>query len=180
MCNCFFRKGIGAVSWLFFSCQMCLGSFNLICVFEDKTVAPMHLFPWSKRKEEVRKLCFCLNWVPLPFCSFQFCWHNELVPSLRSAFLSAVFIAGLFNPLLLLCCYDRLPLEQRRNYTSVFNALYRITKEEGVLTLWRVRMCTLLMVKINWSVDQNDKMYVLQCSLSLQVTGPKLINFLST
>lgn len=31
----------------------------------------------------------------------------------------------------------RLPLEQRRNYTSVFNALYRITKEEGLLTLWR-------------------------------------------
>ncbi|XP_068699398.1 mitochondrial 2-oxoglutarate/malate carrier protein-like isoform X2 [Montipora capricornis] len=31
----------------------------------------------------------------------------------------------------------RLPLEQRRNYTSVFNALYRIIKEEGVLTLWR-------------------------------------------
>lgn len=31
----------------------------------------------------------------------------------------------------------RLPIEQRRNYTSVFNALYRITKEEGLLTLWR-------------------------------------------
>jgi len=31
----------------------------------------------------------------------------------------------------------RLPPEQRRGYTSVFNALYRITKEEGLLTLWR-------------------------------------------
>ena len=82
-----------------------------------------------------------------------------------------MFIAGLLNPLLLLCCCDRLPLEQRRNYTSVFNALYRITKEEGLLTLWRVRMCTLLMAKINCSLDQNDKMYVLHCSLSLQVTG---------
>ena len=147
---------------MFFSCQMCLGSINLICLFEDKTVALMHLFPWSKTKEEIPKLCFCLNWVPLPVCSFQFCW---------SVFLSAVFIAGLLNPLLLLCCYDRLPLEQRRNYTSVFNALYRITKEEGLLTLWRVRMCTLLMAKINCSLDQNDKMYVLHCSLSLQVTG---------
>lgn len=31
----------------------------------------------------------------------------------------------------------RLPVEQRRGYTNVFNALYRITTEEGVLTLWR-------------------------------------------
>uniref|UniRef100_A0A7E5A2B5 Mitochondrial 2-oxoglutarate/malate carrier protein n=1 Tax=Panagrellus redivivus TaxID=6233 RepID=A0A7E5A2B5_PANRE len=31
----------------------------------------------------------------------------------------------------------RLPLDQRRNYTSVFNAVARIFKEEGVLALWR-------------------------------------------
>ena len=31
----------------------------------------------------------------------------------------------------------RLPVEQRRGYTNVFNALARITREEGVLTLWR-------------------------------------------
>merc|ERR1719494_864422 len=31
----------------------------------------------------------------------------------------------------------RLPVAERRNYTNVFNALYRICKEEGVLTLWR-------------------------------------------
>lgn len=31
----------------------------------------------------------------------------------------------------------RLPVEQRRNYSGVVNALTRITKEEGVLTLWR-------------------------------------------
>ncbi|XP_029407343.2 mitochondrial 2-oxoglutarate/malate carrier protein-like [Bactrocera dorsalis] len=31
----------------------------------------------------------------------------------------------------------RLPPADRRNYTSVFNALSRITKEEGVLALWR-------------------------------------------
>ncbi|KAI0224847.1 Mitochondrial 2-oxoglutarate/malate carrier protein [Lamellibrachia satsuma] len=30
----------------------------------------------------------------------------------------------------------RLPLAERRGYTSVFNALYRITTEEGVLALW--------------------------------------------
>lgn len=31
----------------------------------------------------------------------------------------------------------RLPLDQRRNYTSVVNALARIVREEGLLTLWR-------------------------------------------
>ncbi|KAK6731113.1 hypothetical protein RB195_007528 [Necator americanus] len=31
----------------------------------------------------------------------------------------------------------RLPPEQRRNYKNVFDALIRVVKEEGVLTLWR-------------------------------------------
>ncbi len=31
----------------------------------------------------------------------------------------------------------RLPLAERRNYNGVFNALLRITREEGLLTLWR-------------------------------------------
>ncbi|XP_033208608.1 mitochondrial 2-oxoglutarate/malate carrier protein-like isoform X2 [Belonocnema kinseyi] len=31
----------------------------------------------------------------------------------------------------------RLPLAERRNYKNVFHALFRITKEEGILTLWR-------------------------------------------
>lgn len=31
----------------------------------------------------------------------------------------------------------RLPLAERRNYSGVFNALLRITREEGVFTLWR-------------------------------------------
>lgn len=31
----------------------------------------------------------------------------------------------------------RLPPAERRGYTNVFNALYRITTEEGILTLWR-------------------------------------------
>ncbi|KAI2664055.1 Mitochondrial 2-oxoglutarate/malate carrier protein [Labeo rohita] len=35
----------------------------------------------------------------------------------------------------------RLPPDQRRGYTNVFNALIRITREEGVTTLWRVRVC---------------------------------------
>jgi len=31
----------------------------------------------------------------------------------------------------------RLPLAERRNYKNVFDALIRITREEGILTLWR-------------------------------------------
>ncbi|XP_051900442.1 mitochondrial 2-oxoglutarate/malate carrier protein [Pristis pectinata] len=31
----------------------------------------------------------------------------------------------------------RLPVSERRGYTNVFNALFRITREEGVFTLWR-------------------------------------------
>ncbi|CAI8008665.1 Mitochondrial 2-oxoglutarate/malate carrier protein [Geodia barretti] len=31
----------------------------------------------------------------------------------------------------------RLPVAERRGYTSAFNALFRISREEGVLTLWR-------------------------------------------
>lgn len=31
----------------------------------------------------------------------------------------------------------RLPVAERRGYTNVFNALFRISREEGVLTLWR-------------------------------------------
>ena len=30
-----------------------------------------------------------------------------------------------------------LPAEQRRNYTSVFNAMRRIPAEEGILSLWK-------------------------------------------
>ena len=42
------------------------------------------------------------------------------------------------------CYLSRLPVEQRRNYSNVFNALYRMSKEEGVLTLWRVGISCVL------------------------------------
>jgi solute carrier family 25 oxoglutarate transporter 11 len=32
---------------------------------------------------------------------------------------------------------SRLPIEQRRNYTNVFNAFSRIINEEGFAALWR-------------------------------------------
>lgn len=52
-------------------------------------------------------------------------------------------VAGSFvgNPaeisLIRMTADGRLPLDQRRNYTSVVNALARIVREEGILTLWR-------------------------------------------
>ncbi|VDP48860.1 unnamed protein product [Schistosoma curassoni] len=36
----------------------------------------------------------------------------------------------------------RLPPAERLNYSNVFNALIRIAREEGVLTLWRVSKLT--------------------------------------
>ncbi|XP_013411681.1 mitochondrial 2-oxoglutarate/malate carrier protein [Lingula anatina] len=39
--------------------------------------------------------------------------------------------------LIRMCADGRLPKEQQRGYTNVFNALSRITKEEGIATLWR-------------------------------------------
>ena len=32
----------------------------------------------------------------------------------------------------------RLPVAERRGYSNVFNALVRISREEGLFTLWRV------------------------------------------
>ena len=37
----------------------------------------------------------------------------------------------------------RLPSESRRGYKNVFDALFRITREEGIATLWRVCLITL-------------------------------------
>ncbi|VDM17196.1 unnamed protein product, partial [Hydatigera taeniaeformis] len=37
----------------------------------------------------------------------------------------------------------KLPVAERRNYTNVFNALYRIYKEEGLFALWRGALPTM-------------------------------------
>lgn len=55
---------------------------------------------------------------------------------------SAGFIGSLFgNPaevcLIRMCADGNLPKAEQRGYTSVFNALSRIVKEEGLTTLWR-------------------------------------------
>uniref|UniRef100_A0A914ZLP0 Mitochondrial 2-oxoglutarate/malate carrier protein n=2 Tax=Parascaris univalens TaxID=6257 RepID=A0A914ZLP0_PARUN len=39
--------------------------------------------------------------------------------------------------LIRMCADGRLPADQQRNYKNVFDALIRVVREEGVLTLWR-------------------------------------------
>lgn len=81
----------------------------------------------------------------LNFIIFLICSESGKQPSL---FVSmglgmCAGIAGSFvgNPaeisLIRMTADGRLPVEQRRNYTSVVNALTRIVREEGVLTCWR-------------------------------------------
>jgi hypothetical protein len=54
------------------------------------------------------------------------------------AFLSFLFFYHpTFQKRQLLISRCRLPVEQRRGYKNAFDALVRITKEEGVTTLWR-------------------------------------------
>lgn len=52
-----------------------------------------------------------------------------------------IFVAFVGTPaeisLIRMTADGRLPLNERHNYTGVFNALTRIVREEGVLTLWR-------------------------------------------
>ena len=43
----------------------------------------------------------------------------------------------------------RLPVAERRNYKNVFNALGRICKEEGVLTMWRVAYIILYYLRVS-------------------------------
>ncbi|CAG0897620.1 unnamed protein product [Darwinula stevensoni] len=45
--------------------------------------------------------------------------------------------------LIRMCADGRLPFNERRNYKNVFDALFRITREEGVLTLWRGALPTI-------------------------------------
>ena len=57
------------------------------------------------------------------------------------------------------------PIEQRRGYTNVFTAVARITKEEGILTLWRGSMpmvfrAIAMNVGMLASYDQAKEMFV--------------------
>lgn len=78
------------------------------------------------------------------FFSFSFSTYNA-APNLFASMAMGMIAggAGAFvgTPaevsLIRMTADGRLPLNERRNYTSVFNALGRIVREEGILTLWR-------------------------------------------
>ncbi|XP_035443649.1 mitochondrial 2-oxoglutarate/malate carrier protein isoform X7 [Spodoptera frugiperda] len=77
----------------------------------------------------------------------MFDWHkaNRGVPNfptkIAMGVVSGAFGAWIGTPaevaLIRMTADGRLPPEMRRNYTNVFNALIRITREEGITTLWR-------------------------------------------
>eukprot|EP00177_Eucheuma_denticulatum_P001730 GFKZ01003101.1.p1 GENE.GFKZ01003101.1~~GFKZ01003101.1.p1 ORF type:complete len:348 (+),score=34.38 GFKZ01003101.1:134-1045(+) len=79
----------------------------------------------------------------------QLATDGEPLPFLKKAF--AGMVAGGFGAvvgtpaevaLVRMTADGRLPMKERRGYTSVFNALGRVTREEGLGTLWRGTMPT--------------------------------------
>ena len=79
------------------------------------------------------------------------CLNTQYVSHLLSVVCSVVYPC--FH-----LCECRLPPAEQRGYTSVFNALYRITSEEGVLTLWRVRVFPLTNIGLDsWIVSWYGK-----------------------
>lgn len=72
---------------------------------------------------------------PLPF-------HKKALAGMTAGGVGAVVGTPAEVALVRMTADGRLPLKERRCYTSVFNALARVTREEGVLTLWRGTMPT--------------------------------------
>lgn len=67
---------------------------------------------------------------PLPF-------HKKALAGMIAGGVGAVVGTPAEVALIRMTADGRLPPAERRGYTSVFNALARVTREEGVLTLWR-------------------------------------------
>lgn len=67
---------------------------------------------------------------PLPF-------HQKALAGMTAGAVGAVVGNPAEVALIRMTADGRLPASERRGYTSVFNALARVTREEGLLTLWR-------------------------------------------
>lgn len=72
---------------------------------------------------------------PLPF-------HKKAFAGMMAGGVGAVVGTPAEVALVRMTADGRLPVNERRNYTSVFNALARVTREEGITTLWRGTMPT--------------------------------------
>ena len=78
-----------------------------------------------------------LQWSQTHVCSFW--WKSTQAQNTCTYNVHVCVVLCCVCVLYVLCIlYDRLPVAERRGYTSVFNALFRITREEGLFTLWRV------------------------------------------
>lgn len=84
---------------------------------------------------------------------------------------------------------SRLPEAQRRNYKNVFNAISRIVKEEGVLTLWRGATPTVLRAMIlnaaqlssyTEAKEQLIKAKLFQEGVNLHITASMISGLFST
>lgn len=75
------------------------------------------------------------NGDPLPF-------HKKAFAGMIAGGVGAVVGTPAEVALVRMTADGRLPPSERRGYTSVFNALARVTREEGVTTLWRGTMPT--------------------------------------
>lgn len=72
---------------------------------------------------------------PLPF-------HKKAFAGMVAGGVGAVVGTPAEVALIRMTADGRLPPAERRGYTSVFNALARVTREEGITTLWRGTMPT--------------------------------------
>ncbi|XP_068983714.1 mitochondrial 2-oxoglutarate/malate carrier protein-like [Bombus flavifrons] len=83
----------------------------------------------------------------------------------------------------------RLPKEQRRNYKNVFNAFTRISREEGVTTLWRGSVATMgraVVVNISQLATYSQAKFLISTKLNipegvgLHFSASMLSGFLTT
>lgn len=70
------------------------------------------------------------NGEPLPF-------HKKALAGMIAGGVGAVVGTPAEVALVRMTADGRLPIAEQRGYTSVFNALARVTREEGITTLWR-------------------------------------------
>jgi len=115
----------------------------------------------------------------------------NLLVKLGLALVSGVTGAAVGTPaevaLIRMTSDGQLPLSERRGYTSVFNALARIAKEEGIATWWRGCIATMgRAAVVNMaqlaSYSQSKEIYLksgeLKCygRFSIRGSGPILLN----
>lgn len=91
-------------------------------------------------------------------------WTDRLVAGLASGSLAAIISCPAEVSLVRMSNDSSLPVAQRRNYTSVWDAAVRITRDEGITTFWRgaapfVQRAMLVGVTQVGTFDQGKQFY---------------------